>query len=77
MFGLVLLKLRNDGENAAFAPFAIAADFASLTAPVNPDTTSVTDTVFANWITSNISTYCTHPPFTKSEADTLAIFITL
>ncbi len=77
MFGLVLLKLRNDGENAAFAPFAIAADFASLTAPVNPDTISVADIVFANWITSNISTYCNHPPFTKSDADTLAFLITL
>jgi len=37
---------RNDGENAAFAPFAIAADFAPLTAPVNPDATSVANTVF-------------------------------
>ena len=46
MFGLVLLKLRNDGENTAFAPFAIAADFAPLTAPANPDATSVANTVF-------------------------------
>lgn len=46
LFGLVLPKLRDGGENAEFASFAISADFASLAVPVNPDATAVVSTAF-------------------------------